>query len=378
MARVAPCKVHAMRCVRASMMGGGTCLRSRSLIFGDMMAAATFTISSVVRGYHVYKDVWNAAQGEVLPCRSDTANLHDPFAVSVVQNGQTVGHVPRRISAACSMFLRRNGTINCHVTGTRQYSTDLPQGGLEIPCELVFTGAQNDICKLERIFDAAASLRDKKVSDECNKIIKPSEEIEVEGDAKHAKRRRIDSEENQSCWVKIKGMTSSFTLSFDDYHILSGGMKLSDQHMNASQILLKSQFPSVQGLGLTYKPPCFGKWVETYIQIIHTRSSHWITCSTIGCTAGTVNIYDSSFSDIDNDGLKTLENILGSPLSISFPQVPKQVGTKDCGLFAIAFAVFLASEKDYQLISTVKFHQNTFRQHLIDCLEKGTLTNFFC
>ena len=49
----------------------------------------------------------------------------------------------------------------------------------------------------------------------------------------------------------------------------------------------------------------------------------------------------------------------------------------DCGLFAIAFAVFLASGKDCQLISTVKFNQNTFCHHLLNCLEKGTLTIFF-
>lgn len=207
--------------------------------------------------------------------------------MSVVQNEQTVGHVPRRISAACSMFLRRNGIIKCRVTGTRQHSIDLPQGGLEIPCELVFTGAQKDICKLKRIFDVAISLKDEKAEDDVgNEIIKPSEKVEVEGDAGNAKRRRTDSEESQP-WVQIKGISSSFTLSLDDY---CRGMELSDRHMNASQMLLKSQFPSVKGLGLTYTPPCFGKWVETYIQIINTRSCHWVTCSTIGCIAGTVNI----------------------------------------------------------------------------------------
>ena len=212
------------------------------------------------------------------------------------------------------------------------------------------------------------------MDDACNKMIKPTEKVEMGEDDGAAKRRRTDSEENQQPWVQI---SSSFTLSFDDYRVLSGGMKLSDQHMNASQMLLKAQFPSVQGLGLTCKPPCFGKCVENYIQIIHARSCHWVTCSTIGCTAGAINIYDSMFSDIDNEGKKTLENILGSPLSFSFPLVPKQASTVDCGLFAIAFAVFLASGKDCQLISTVKFNHNTFRHHLLNCLEKGTLTNSF-
>ena len=52
-----------------------------------------------------------------------------------------VGHVPRKISAICSLFLRRGGRIQCEVTGTRQYSRDIPQGGLEIPCRYIFEKA---------------------------------------------------------------------------------------------------------------------------------------------------------------------------------------------------------------------------------------------
>ena len=143
-------KFHAL--IASKPLCGATWLGVGKISQDIVMAAeSTFTISSVVCGYHVYKGIWNAPQGQVLPCRSDRTNLHDPFAVSVVKDDQTVGHVPRRISAACSMFLRRNETITCRVIGTRKYSTNLPQGGLEIPCELVFIGTQNDTCKLKRI-----------------------------------------------------------------------------------------------------------------------------------------------------------------------------------------------------------------------------------
>jgi len=59
---------------------------------------------------------------------------HDPYTVAVVDGarGVIVGHVPHSISAVCYLFLVRNGTINCDVTATRQYSLDLPPGGLEI------------------------------------------------------------------------------------------------------------------------------------------------------------------------------------------------------------------------------------------------------
>ena len=52
-----------------------------------------------------------------------------------------VGHVPRRISSSCSVFIRRGcrSSIKCLITGSRCHSSDLPQGGLEIPCILIFT-----------------------------------------------------------------------------------------------------------------------------------------------------------------------------------------------------------------------------------------------
>jgi len=93
-----------------------------------------FCCDSAVRGYHQYKDIWEASYGEVLNCVRETENSFDPFAVSIIKDGEIVGHVPTKISATCSLFLRFHGTIHCKVTGRRRYSSDLPQGGLEVPC----------------------------------------------------------------------------------------------------------------------------------------------------------------------------------------------------------------------------------------------------
>ena len=93
-----------------------------------------FSVSSMVRGYHVYQDEWEAVLGEVLSCQREPGNRHDPYAVAAVSSGRTVGHVPRKISPICSIFIRRGGLITCMVTGNRRYSADLEQGGLEIPC----------------------------------------------------------------------------------------------------------------------------------------------------------------------------------------------------------------------------------------------------
>ena len=97
-----------------------------------------FDVEAVVCGYHRYNDIWDAALGEELECEREVGNQHDIYAVTVLKAGLVVGHVPRKISSVCSVFLRRGGVIHCIVTGARRYSADLVQGGLEIPCILRF------------------------------------------------------------------------------------------------------------------------------------------------------------------------------------------------------------------------------------------------
>ena len=87
-------------------------------------------IDSCVWGHHVSKTFWSPTLGEELLCERESGNLADPYAVAVLKDAVTViGHVPKKISAACSLFLRENGTIWCTITGNRRFSADLPQGG---------------------------------------------------------------------------------------------------------------------------------------------------------------------------------------------------------------------------------------------------------
>ena len=57
--------------------------------------------------------------GEQLPCRREIGNNKDRYAVAILRDRTTVGHVPRKISAACALFLQREGSIHCVVTGKR-------------------------------------------------------------------------------------------------------------------------------------------------------------------------------------------------------------------------------------------------------------------
>ena len=91
----------------------------------------TFEIDSCIRGYHANGVIWTPSVGELLSCERKMANTEDPYAVAV-RRRSTVDHVPRRMSAACVLFLEREGTISCTVTGSRRFSADLPQGGLHL------------------------------------------------------------------------------------------------------------------------------------------------------------------------------------------------------------------------------------------------------
>ena len=65
----------------------------------------------MIRGYHEYKSIWdNPVNGEELNFIREVGNSHDPMAVVVVKEigaeTKTVGKIPRRILALCSVFIR--------------------------------------------------------------------------------------------------------------------------------------------------------------------------------------------------------------------------------------------------------------------------------
>ena len=99
----------------------------------------THAVDSCVRGFHVYNDRWTPVLGEVIMCEVEDGNTSDTYAVAIKKGGEIIGHVPRTISAACNLFLELGGSLRCIITDTlHRYSADLPQGGLQIPCKLVF------------------------------------------------------------------------------------------------------------------------------------------------------------------------------------------------------------------------------------------------
>ena len=69
-----------------------------------------------------------------------------------------VRYVPRAISAVCSSFICRGGLILCRVSGSRRYSADLLQGGLEVPCVLTFQVSKiKDIGNAKNLIDSESA-----------------------------------------------------------------------------------------------------------------------------------------------------------------------------------------------------------------------------
>lgn len=334
------------------------------------MAESTYSTETVIRGYHVYKNIWTAVLGEELFCNRERFNSADPFAVSVVKASTIVGHVPRRISPVCSLFLRRNGTIRCRVNGSRHHSLDLPQGGLEIPCILTFEGATKYVEKVQTILESKP--RNIKIESQSP----PSKKIKIEPQSPPSKQIKIEphsvDSKVSSTWAQLGGIV----LSSEDRATIIDGDKLNDKHINFAHQMLKKQFLNLNGCQSTLlqaKQPLAN--CEQVIQIVHARGDHWMALSTFGADANLVNVYDSVYHTLDEDTESVIKNLLKKmyPLQIRITNIQKQEGSRDCGLFSIAAITAVAFCCDPNATS---FDQSAMRPHLVQCIENNNLLPF--
>ena len=279
------------------------------------MAIFTFSVQSMIRGYHEYIRIWESpSPTDNLFCQREIGNPHDTHAVAVKGNvagddgtTTTVGHVPRKLSVICSIFIRHGGTINCVVNGTRHYSADLPQGGLEIPCVLNFTAkTQSEAAKTERLLISALNVASTGISKEAQMIsssvpcsdVKDHFAMAVVNDAIPKPEPTPTVDLTECC--KTNSPPAKKQKTFDTEKIIMGD-ELSDGEMNYAQRLLKMKHPEVGGLRLTLYKGKFQE-IESNVQIVHCPTRHhWITATTLNCKAGEVKIFDSLFTFCDKE-----------------------------------------------------------------------------
>jgi len=353
-------------------------------------------VSTVVRGYHVYKDIWTAPLGEILYCLRETDNRHDRFAVAIIKDGEVVGHVRKEISSICSVFLL-SGTISCEVTGSRQYSRDLEQGGMHIPCKLRFTCSTDEelMQTTRKLLDLALKKIDserplKKIKlepVETSAVLIPSssqvshpkavskDEVVIVSDqpdfSSGSKFSFLAAENVDPQWVKI-GRT---TLLDSHKEMILRGNQLDDTVISFAQKLLKKQFPNINGLQnplLQNKKQMDGEKTQR-LQVVHCRSSHWILASTIhNDDPDKVLLYDSLYDNVDAGTLAVIRGLFGPAASPEIVEVQKQRGTADCGVFAVAFGTAICFKQQLN----VHFNQELMRHHLVQCFEKSACLPF--
>lgn len=183
-------------------------------------------------------------------------------------------------------------------------------------------------------------------------------------------------------WVTIEmNDGSSFVLSVLDKMALLSGAFLNDNHMTAAQKLLLHQFPGTKGLQSTLyldKIAASQTKIAHGLQIIHDRTNHWIVASNLQRKDNIVEMYDSIYTSVSVKTQNLVKNIFQPFPSSKNPRLQlvktqKQVGTQDCGLFAIAMATAILNGHDTK---TVRFRQQSMRDHLARCYEEQSLTLF--
>ena len=142
--------------------------------------------------------------------------------------------------------------------------------------------------------------------------------------------------------------------------------------------MLQQKYPAVGGL----QPPSL---VQNYamepqtgefVQVLNIAGNHWITISTIGCKASTVNVYDSMHGNLSTSAQRLVAHLvqcLECPITVQYIDVQWQSGGTDCSLFALAFATSLHTSQDPAATS---YNQGQMRTHLLNVLSSKNIQPF--
>ena len=308
-------------------------------------------------------------------------------AVKKLIDGEStiVGHVPRRISPLCSVFIRRGGSITCIVDGPRRHSADLPQGGLELPCKLKFIAPNLLECnKMEKLVRSSLEMRHlEPQSESTNKQPAAAISKSVEPSVTNNAEQELASQEDIMPVDDIMCSPPKKRSKIFDEEAIIMGNELTDVEITFAQQLLKAQFKNIRGLESTLlqqKSSSLSKdSIQNRIQILFCKErKHWIMATTINCPQNEVKVYDSLFQYLDRESIQLVEILFqcdGIDSQIKMSQCRKQMGAKDCGVFAIAFATAIAHGLNP---SRQNFNQQAMRGHLVDCFNSKLLTPFPC
>ena len=231
----------------------------------------------------------------------------------------------------CNLFIRDGGLLHGSVTGSRHYSCDIPEGGMKIPCDYIFSGCalltEKIIGCLKEIQEKVPAIRN--ISDCTSNTISlfPVPKICVIADDACAVPVVSSTESNlsaplvDSVWVTIKDIT----LKNSNKAIIEQGLELTDLRINCAQRLFQGQFPKLNGLKLSFlQSEALKGSTNDAIQIFHVNGNHWIVAS--NCNSGkNVQVYDSAYSSLGHPSALLIRRFFRCSLSnIKVVAVQKQ------------------------------------------------------
>ncbi|XP_064382851.1 uncharacterized protein LOC135331569 isoform X2 [Halichondria panicea] len=153
---------------------------------------------------------------------------------------------------------------------------------------------------------------------------------------------------------------------------------LNDIVITASQHLLYQHFPHIEGL----QPPTlqairgFNVNKGEFVQILNVSNMHWCVVSTVGCSPGQVNVYDTMYRSVQKSTIPIIASLMLCTLpnlTINMMDVGRQTNGSDCGVLAIAIAYDLCAGNDPL---TVVYEHTSTRQHLKESLKKCCFDRF--
>ena len=114
---------------------------NRSFPLYLIMAVESVNYDCAVRGYQIYKSVWESKERQVLSCSPEENNIYDMFAIKTCltdENGkeQIVGHLPLELPRFTKYLLDRGAVVTAKLTSVHYRRSVLVQGGIEIPCQV--------------------------------------------------------------------------------------------------------------------------------------------------------------------------------------------------------------------------------------------------
>ena len=117
---------------------------------------------------------------------------------------------------------------------------------------------------------------------------------------------------------------------------------------------------------------------QPFLQVLHDGNTHWLEISTINCLPSEVFIMDSMFrGKINHHVQRQICSIMHCSMdTIKATVLPlqQQISRIDCGLYALAFIVYLLENNKGP--TEVSLDQNQMQNHPLESFESNQISGF--